>query len=649
MPIPSLLPQPMTLDPVPGAEVFPLRAGISIVVAHGAERGEWLAAEDVRAAIRTRGVEAPIQPQLHCPDTQNTIVLAVRRRDEAIFPDAAPPSDWAAGDSPEAYALTIDGDRVVLWGAGPAGLVQGTRTLRQLIAGAANGLPAARITDAPALAWRGVMLDISRGRVPTLETLYRIVDVISSYKINMLQLYTEHTFAFRRHPKIGQGWGAITPEELMALDTYCHDRYVDLVPCLQSFGHMRKILELPEYAHLAESDQLWGLAPTEPGTYELLDDLYADYLACFRSRYFNVCSDETYDLGTGKSQAAAELEGNGRLYLGHILRLHELATKYGRTMMVWDDIFLHYPELVAEIPKDAILLNWAYEAQDEYPQVNGFHEVGLRQMACPGTSSWNSLFPRLANSRVNIRNFVAAGRRVGAVGVLNTDWGDHGHPNPLGESWYGYAYGAAEGWAPGALSDDDFERRFTQIQFGPVECGAVLTAIRALSEACTLPGIMRRNGSRSIELLMGDPITDPNCLAIPDQSLDRMRELAEQACAGLAPLYGAAIWGETPRKEARATLAEYRLSAALISHAARRAQAGRRLAAASTDEERHALTITLKALKRELQDLRYEYQRTWLDRSRPEGIWQTLDGFDCSAQVLDSWLEQVNPAYTFGS
>jgi len=639
----------VTLEPGANAEAFPLRSGISIVVAHGAEYGEWLAAETVRAAIRARGVEAPIQPQLQCPDTHKTLVLAVLGRDEAVFPDAPPPADWIASESPEAYALTVDKDRVVVWGAGPAGLVQGTRTLRHLIAGAAPDIPAVRITDAPALAWRGVMLDISRGRVPTLETLYRMVDVISAYKINMLQLYTEHTFAFRRHPNIGQGWGALTPEELMALDTYCHDRYVDLVPCLQSFGHMRKILELPEYAHLAESDQLWGLAPIDPGTYELLDDLYADHLACFRSRYFNVCSDETYDLGTGKSQAAAEHEGKGRLYLGHILRLHELAAKYGRTMMVWDDIFLHYPELVAEIPKDAILLNWAYEAQDEYPQVNGFHEVGLRQMACPGTSSWNSLFPRLENSRVNIRNFVTAGRRVGAMGVLNTDWGDHGHPNLPGESWYGYAYGAAEGWTPGVLSDEDFERRFTQIQFGAVEAEAALGAIRALSEACTLPGILRFNGSRSIELLMGDPLTDPNCVAISDQSLARMRELAEKAGDALTYLHGAAIREEPIRKEARTTLAEYRLSAALISHAARRAQAGRRLAAASTDEERHAVALTLKALKREIHDLRFEYQRTWLDRSRPEGIGQTLDGFDRSAQVLDSWLDQVKPGYRFGA
>ncbi|MGH2344072.1 MAG: beta-N-acetylhexosaminidase, partial [Chloroflexota bacterium] len=439
MPLSPLLPEPITYSLVPNEPPFALSAGISIVTAHGAARGEWLAARAVRAAVSAQGVDVPLQPQIRCPDSRRTIVLAVRGRDESVFPDAPPPNQWPAGDSAESYVLSVGGDRVVVWGAGSEGLVQGTRTLCQLIAGSTGALSAVRIADAPAMPWRGVMLDISRGKVPTLETLFHLVDGLCTYKVNMLQLYTEHTLTSRRHPRIGQNSGALSTEDIVALDRYCRDRYIELVPCLQSFGHMRGILELPEYAALAESESLWSFSPTNDAVYQLLDDLYADYLACFSSRYLNVCSDETYDLGLGQSREAAEHEGTGRLYLGHILRLHRLAANYGRTIMVWDDIFLHHPELAAEIPKDVILLNWEYEAQDDYPQVNGFHEVGLRQMVCPGTSSWNSLFPRLANGRANIRNFVTAGVRVGALGVLNTDWGDGGHHNLLGCSWYGYA------------------------------------------------------------------------------------------------------------------------------------------------------------------------------------------------------------------
>lgn len=472
-----LIPQPASIerDP-PGGAPFPLRPGLSIVVARGGEHGEWVAAVQLQAAVRAHGIDAPIQPQIRCQDSSGSIILAVAGRDEAVFPDVAPAAAALDGGAGEGYTLCVDERRIVLWGGTPAGVARGVQTLCQVLAGSGRSVDALRIVDAPAMRWRGVMLDVSRAKVPTLDTLKRVVDMISFYKLNMLQLYVEHTFASRRHPEIGRGWGALTPEELVALDHYCVDRYVELVPCLQSFGHMRRILELPRYTHLAESKELWSLTPADDGTYTLLDDLYADFLACFSSRFFNICCDETYDLGTGRSKAAAAREGLGRVYLGHIKRACELATAYGRTVMVWGDIFLHHPELVGEIPDDAIILNWWYEAADEYPQCDVFGKAGIHQMVCPGTSSWNSLFPRLDNARANIRNFVAAGRRAGAHGVLTTDWGDNGHPNLLGTSWYGYAYGGAEGWSPGLLTDEQFERRFASLHVGIAESTSVLEA-----------------------------------------------------------------------------------------------------------------------------------------------------------------------------
>ncbi|MGH2347442.1 MAG: hypothetical protein ACRDG4_19625, partial [Chloroflexota bacterium] len=241
-----------------------------------------------------------------------------------------------------------------------------------------------------------------------------------------------------------------------------------------------------------------------------------------------------------------------------------------------------------------------------------------------------------------------AGVRVGALGVLNTDWGDGGHHNLLGCSWYGYAYGAQEGWAPARTADEDFERGFARLHFGPEEGDDALTALRALGEACTLPGIIRRNGSLSMELLFTDPTANMQCASISTQALTRMLELAEQAIAALVDLDGWGVADEAARAEARRTLAEFRLSAALVRHAARRGLLGRQFAAAATDGQRRALYPTLQAMKRELHDLRAEYRRIWLARNRPEGLWLTLDKFDRSAQVLDSWREQTAPVYAFG-
>jgi len=615
----------------------------------------------------------------------------------------------------EAYTLVVEATRVTLWAAAPAGLARGVQTLCQLLAqahqratgaggtgsdptgggqspaqplqrasgaydaGPARGagdpdptrgviaLPALRIEDAPALPWRGLLLDVSRGRVPTLQTLLGLVDRLASYKLNMLQLYVEHTFAYRSHPLIGAGWGPLTAEEVMTLDEHCRERYVELVPCQQSFGHLRRILSLPEYAHLAESDERWSLAPVREESYRLLDDLYADHLACFSSTLLNVCSDETYDLGSGQSSELAQREGPGRLYLGHILRLHALAAAHGRTMMVWDDIFLHYPELTSEIPRDAILLSWAYEAKPAYPQLEGFAQAGLRQIVCPGTSAWNTLFPRLANARGNIRAFARDGIAVGAIGLLLTDWGDGGHYNSPGPSLYPYAYAAAEGWSPGTLDDEAFEHRFAALTFGS-EAGPALSAIRLLAVACELPTVARRNGSRTVDLFFADPLAEDRAVPMPDEAgfaalgeaeqatlvarrqgpraiadetLRHMQEMAEEAAALLAPLSGS-------DDEAVRTLAECLLAARQIAHAARKALLARRVAAATADRaelldrrERNGLRAELELLKRELHALRSECQRLWLLRSKPEGIWISLDRHDRSAAVIDGWRDAL--------
>jgi hypothetical protein len=403
---------------------------------------------------------------------------------------------------------------------------------------------------------------------------------------------------------------------------------------------MRRILELPEYASLSESEENWSLTPAREDTYALLDDLFNDHLACFSSRYVNVCADEVYDLGKGQSKELAERLGLGRLFLQHIVRLHQLAQKYGRTLMVWDDVLLHYPEVIGEAPHDAIIMHWKYDAADDYyPQVEGVHAAGLRQMICPGTSTWNTLFPRLANSRTNIRNFVAAGLRVGALGVLNTDWGDHGHPNMLGSSWYGYAYGASEGWAPGVLADDEFGRRLSVLLFGEHDASAVLGAMQALTEACLQPCIARENGSHSIPLFFGDPLTSEECRAIPDASLASMEDLGRRAQVLLADVAG------TGDDEAARTLAEFRLIADMVVFAAARARAARLLASATEPEAKRALDRELEGLKHELHDLRWRYEAIWLARNKPDGVWLTLDKIDDSAQAMNEWRRSLQPAY----
>jgi hypothetical protein len=620
-----LLPQPASIEIIPGSYTF--EPSLPISLSADAEGTERIAAGQLDATLSTRSVEGVIESGT--PGAHGGIILAVTGRDPGWLSEDEQTSE--DGASPEAYRLTIRPDRIVVAGAAPAGLVQGVRTLIQILA-TADTFPCLTIDDAPALPWRGVMLDISRGRVPTLATLKTIVDVLASFKLNMFQLYMENTFAFASHPRIGEGWGAMTPEEIIALDAYCRDRAVELVPCFQSLGHHRRLLSLPEYAHLAYSPENWTLAPGEE-TWQLLDALYDDLLPCFTSRYVNVCCDEPFDL-TGAHGT--------HLFLMHLQRLHEMLRARGKTMMVWDDIFQQKPEMLAEMPEDVVFLCWFYEAAERYEQAETVRRSGRRSIVCPGTSSWNSLFARLDNARGNIRGFIRDGLAAGSDGVLTTDWGDGGHPNFLAASWYGYAYGGSEGWAPGRLPDGDFDRRFARLFFGPEEGDTVLEALQLMGAACTLPGINKFNGSWTRGMFFRDPVADEAISLAPDDSIERMYDMGVRALEALAPLHG-----KDP--ERAQTLAEARLAARQIVHAAAKTRAGRRLAHLTDGdaENRGRLYAELSRLKRDLHELRWQYQQLWLARDKPEGLWLTLDLFDTAASVLDRWRAQVAPVYRY--
>src|ERR1700690_3342 len=127
----------------------------------------------------------------------------------------------SAPNHPEGYALAISKTGIEISFRETGGLRAATATLRQLLREYGRRLPCLRIRDWPDFPRRGVMLDISRGRVPKLETLLELVEHLADFKINEFQLYTEHTFAYRDYQSIWQCWGALTGDEVRKLDARC--------------------------------------------------------------------------------------------------------------------------------------------------------------------------------------------------------------------------------------------------------------------------------------------------------------------------------------------------------------------------------------------------------------------------------------------
>ncbi len=326
------------------------------------------------------------------------------------------------------------------------------------------------------------MLDISRGRVPKLETLLDLAEKLSDFKINELQLYTEHTFAYRKYKSVWQSWGALTGEEIRKLDTRCRELGIDLVPNQNSFGHLRYFLEDPRLKKLGELSEPYEgggdapspanegdegvattflrrpttLAPNHPGTLPFLNGLYDELLPNFSSEFFNIGGDETWDLGKGQSKKLCETKGKGCVYFDFLKKIHREVSVRDKQMMFWGDIILKYPKLICELPKNVIALNWGYEANHPFAKESAqFAKAKISFYVCPGTSTWQTIIGKYNNGLANLRAAAKAGKKFGAIGFLNTDWGDGGHPQPLAVSWPLFAAGAALAWNSKALEEQN--------------------------------------------------------------------------------------------------------------------------------------------------------------------------------------------------
>jgi hypothetical protein len=611
-----------------------VRHGLVLQCAADLPAAERAALERFRKQCSARGVrcgEAAKGAPGVCP---------LRIRVDAAAGGARSSADQA-GPRAQGYTLRIVPDAVELVGRTAAGVTHGLQTLAQILQLCGDVWPCVEIVDEPDFAVRGVSYDISRGRVPTLVTLQRLVDRLVLLKVNQLQLYTEHTFAFAFDPDISAGCTPLTADEIRELDTYCAARRIELVPSLASFGHMARILSLPRYRHLAEISVERGwerltwrqrvrgltLDATNPEARKLLAAMYAEYLPLFSSGQVNVSCDETFDLAKGRGQARANEVGAGRLFLEHLLWLHGLCAQAGKRIQFWGDVVKHYPEILPEVPRDATVLNWAYGANDDYEGTGLFRAAGLETMVCPGSSAWNRFVPDLVNAEANIRRFAEAGQRHGATGLLNTDWGDEGHVCPPSCSWHALALGAAVAWNGATPTGAEFDAAYAELMLGAggAEAVAAWRAAIAVSDMVrvwpaffaplAIPPPLPVGSAAPTEALFAEtPVAGPP-LAPELEALARFDEVGLRRWEETA-LAAAEAAGRITAVDDEAARDRDELALALRLHAlaGQRLQLGKRLAAEGTADA--ALRAELRELARACEDVVEPYEAAWRARHK---------------------------------
>lgn len=525
----------------------------------------------------------------------------------------------------EGYTLAITSSGITAEAPTPVGLFRAAATLLQILRLAGKeAIPCARIEDAPSIPTRGVMLDISRDRVPKLTTLFGLVDRLAELKINHLQLYMEHTFAYSAHPRAWENDSPLTPKDIHALDAYCKARFIELAPNQNSLGHFERWLKHPEYLPLAELPEggaplPWGgcqkapagLSPADDTVDAFIEALYDELLPCFSNRIFNIGCDETFDLGLGKSKVNAEIHGKGKTYLNYILRRYCSLKKRGCTLAFWGDIILHYPELIPSLPKDSIVIDWGYEA--DYPfreTARKFAKSGIPFWIAPGTSAWNSIGGRLQNMRSNIDAAATAAVENGASGFLITDWGDAGHWQAYPIRLPGILYGAACSWNPETNREIDIAEALDRHIFQATK-GSPGRILCDLGRLYLTANATASNASLLFRLL-NQPYTTPVPPGtITHQSLCEAETVCMRAEKHLATI-------RIDVDDAALLLAEIRITIHFLLFSLHYAAA--RL---------HGFTPEIsRLLNSERQTLRQEYISCWRKRNRLSGLADSLTRID---------------------
>lgn len=398
----------------------------------------------------------------------------------------------------EVYRLLIEPGKIILEGKSERALFWAVQTLIQIVSLHGAAIPCLEIFDFPDFCHRGFYHDVTRGKVPKLSTLKALVEKLAYYKINELQLYVEHTFAFSSIPELWAGKDPLTAEEILELDCYCKNHHIDLIPSMASFGHLYELLRLKRFEHLNELDikaseiphNLWDrmahytIDPANDESFELITSMIEEYLPLFSSKYFNICCDETFDLGKGKNKETAQQQGTGFLYFKFVSKLIDVVRRHGKTPMLWGDIVINHPEYIHQLSSDVIFLNWGYGADISDDNVRILSDAGVDQYVCPGAQGWSRFAYNIDAASSNIRKMVDYGSRYNAIGVLNTDWGDCGHVNSFSGLFHGMILGAALSWNRQSYSDNhSFDKAVAVLEWRD-SSGTVCTLLRELGNLC---------------------------------------------------------------------------------------------------------------------------------------------------------------------
>ncbi|MGM9764109.1 MAG: family 20 glycosylhydrolase [Candidatus Cryptobacteroides sp.] len=283
---------------------------------------------------------------------------------------------------------------------------------------------------------RAVYLDF-RTQVMTLPAMKSFVEDASNRGMNAVVIEYEATFPFKDNLVLRNRY-AFSEDEIKDFIEWCSKLGVEVIPLQNCFGHAEYILRHERYADLKEDKKDCSqVCPLKTEAAEpVFKSIFAEIAAMHPSEYLHIGCDETRLLGHCRAcREYVAKNGVSKLYVNYVSKMCNIVNELGKTPMIWADIILKYPEALAELPDNVIVVDWNYGWKPDYFGAMDNIEKSGHEIwgACSMRSHPDNLYLVQWRKHLdNIFEYSAYAREHGFSGFINTSWSTSGT--------YGYIY-----------------------------------------------------------------------------------------------------------------------------------------------------------------------------------------------------------------
>jgi len=324
----------------------------------------------------------------------------------------------------------------------------------------------------------GIMLDCSRNAVMKVEHFKKWLRRLALLGYNMAMLYTEDTYELPGEDFFGRLRGRYTADELREIDRYAASLGIEMIPCIQTLGHLEQILQWPAYHAVRDTSSV--LLVGEKKTYELVEKMIRHWKDIFRSRRIHIGMDETHDLGRGRFMDQHGFRRGFDLFNEHLGKVVNICKRHGLKPMIWSDMYFRLgsvnmdyydrkckipKEVIAKIPKAVDLVYWDYYHKDEgffLDWIKRHRALGREPLMGSGVWTWSKFWHDRKFTEDTTGPCISACRKAQVKELFFTMWGDDGAYCDFDSALAGLAFCAEKAYA-GKCSENALAARFQAV------------------------------------------------------------------------------------------------------------------------------------------------------------------------------------------